>query len=186
MSGRDSNCQVSVVRCKPCRNLNDTDDMPKHLSAGLTTYVLNSSTKFPPYYVTLDNVSRPPERLEVEQISGHQLVRGRGSVIAVRYATHWTGLLTPSWERELDLQHFRPHLLRYCSSTPAQHGKTNRLCRQMLIGAAYRELSRSRGELFLASGDGLVPRTLWLHQFSSSSLPSGVHIFHKARNGLWC
>ena len=27
----DSKCRVSVVRCKPCRNPDDTDDIPKHL-----------------------------------------------------------------------------------------------------------------------------------------------------------
>ena len=67
LPGRDPNCCVSVVRCKPCWNPDDTDDIPKHLPAGLSTYVLNySSTKSPPYNVTLDDVSPTPERLEVE------------------------------------------------------------------------------------------------------------------------
>ena len=65
--------------------------MPKYLPAGLTQNVLNKiSKKSPPYHVTQDNVSAPLERLEVEQIAGHQLVRGRGGVIAVLYRTHWT------------------------------------------------------------------------------------------------
>ena len=113
LPGRDSNCRVSVVRCKPCRNPYDTDDIKKHLPAGLSTYDLNSSrTKSPPYHATLDDVSPPPERLEVKQISGHQLVHGRGGVIAVLDETHQTGLLIPSWECEMDLQNFRPHILR--------------------------------------------------------------------------
>ena len=141
LPGRNSKCRVSVVRCKPCRNPDDTDDIPKHLSAGISTYVLNSSsTKSPPYHVTLDDVSPPPERFEVQQISGHQLVRGRRGVMAVLYETHWTGLFSPSWEREMDLQDFRPHILRYPSDTPTQHRQINRLYRQMRIGAARCEL----------------------------------------------
>ena len=42
----------------------------------------------------------PLQRLEVEQITGHQSVRGRGGVIAVLYKTHWAGLSKPSWERK--------------------------------------------------------------------------------------
>ena len=186
LPGRNSKCRVSVVRCKPCRNPDDTDDIPKHLPAGISTYVLNSSsTKSPPYHVTLDDVSPPPERFEVQQISGHQHVRGRRGVMAVLYENHWTGLFSPSWEREMDLQDFRPHILRYWSGTPTQHRQTNRLYRQMRIGAARRELSRSRGEIFLAPGYSLVPPTLWLQHFSFSPLPSGAHIWYKARNGLW-
>ena len=41
----------------------------------------------------------PRQRLEVEKITGHQSVRGRGGVIAVMYETHWTGLSGPPWER---------------------------------------------------------------------------------------
>ena len=167
-----------------CRNPDDTDDIPKHLPAGFSTYVLNSLTKSPPYHVTLDNVSPPPERLEVEQVSGHQLVRGRGGFIAVLYETRWTGLLSPSWEREMDLPDFRSHILRYWSGTPTQHDQTNRPYRQMRIGAARRKLWWSRCETFLAPGYGLVPRTLWLQHFSSSPLPSWAHIWYKARNGL--
>ena len=186
MPGRDSNRRVSVDRCKPCQNPDDIDDMPIHLPANLTKYVLNSfHVKSPPYHVTLEDVTTPPERLKVEQITGHQLVRGRGGVIAVLYETHWEGLLSPSWERELDLQHFRLQILRYWSGTPSQHRQANRLYRQMRIGAAHRELSRARGEIFLAPGYSLVPRTLWLRRFSSSALPAGAHLWYKARDGLW-
>ena len=69
--------------------------------------------------------------------------------------------------------------------TPTQHRQTNRLYRKMRIGAVRRELSRSRGEIFLAPGYGLVPRTPWLQHFRSSPLPSGAHIWYKTRNGLW-
>ena len=45
------------------------------------------------------DVSTPLQRLEVEKITRHQTVRGRGRVMAVMYETHRTGLSRPSWER---------------------------------------------------------------------------------------
>ena len=49
---------------------------PKHLPADLTKYVLNLfSTKTPPFYVTLDDIAPPLERLEVDQITVHQSSR---------------------------------------------------------------------------------------------------------------
>ena len=90
MPGRDSKRHASVVRCKPSRNPDDIHDLLTNPPADLTKYVLNStSTKSPPFNVTLDDISPPPERLEVEQITGHKLVCGRGGVLAVLYETHW-------------------------------------------------------------------------------------------------
>ena len=54
----------------------------------------------------------------------------------------------------------------------------------MRIGAANRELSRSRGGLFLFPGHIIFPRTISLSRFSSSTLPAGAHLWYKARNGL--
>ena len=51
--------------------------------------------------------------IEVTKISGHQCARGRGGAIAVLYEIHWKGTLRPIWERELDLQAFRPKILAY-------------------------------------------------------------------------
>ena len=85
----------------------------------------------------------------------------------------------------LDLQHFRRHTLVYWSGKPTQHRQTNRLYRQMRIGAAHRELSRSQGQLFLAPGYTLAPRDLWLRNFSTPTLPSGAHVWYKARGSLW-
>ena len=97
MFGWDCKPRVSVLRCRPCRNLDDIHYISKHLSADLTKYVLNSfSTKSPPFHATLDDISPPPERLEVDQTPGHQLVRRRGGVLAVMYETHWSGLISPS------------------------------------------------------------------------------------------
>ena len=71
-----------------CRNPDDTDDIPKHLPAGFSTYVLNSLTKSPPYHVTLDEVSPPPERVEVEQDTN-----SFAAVVALlRYSTTLIGL----------------------------------------------------------------------------------------------
>ena len=106
--------RVAIKRFKPCADRHDSGDMPKYLPAGLTQYVLNNFfKKSPPYHVTQDNVSTPLQRLEVEQITGHQSVRGRGGVIAVLCKTHWAGLSEPSWEREMDLHLSRSHILRY-------------------------------------------------------------------------
>ena len=77
------------------------------------------------------------------------------------YETHWTGPSRPSWEREMDLQLSRQQILLYSTGTANQHRQTNRLYRQMRIGAARRELSRANGERFLAPGYGCVPRPDW-------------------------
>ena len=158
--------------------------MLKYLPDGLTQYVLNNFTKkSPPYHVTQDDVSAPLQRLEVERITGHQSVRGRGGIIAVMYETHGTGL--SSWEREMDLQLSLQQILLYWAGTPNQHRQTNRLYRQMRIGAAQRELSRANGERFLAPSDGCVPRADCLRHYSTTVLPNGAHFWHKADDGLW-
>ena len=77
-------------------------------------YVLNDlSNKPPTYHVTQDDISAPLQRLQLETITGHQSVWGRGGVIAVLYKLHWVGLSEPSWEQEMDLQLSRTHFLRY-------------------------------------------------------------------------
>ena len=150
--------------------------MPKYLPAGLTKYVLNNfSNKCPPYHVTQDDVLTPLQRLEVEKITGHYSVRGRGGVTAVMYETHWTGLSGPSWEREMDLQLFCHEILRYGAGTPNQHRQTNRLYRRMRIIAAQRKLSWNNGERFLAHGYGCVSRAEWHSRYSTAVLPNGAH-----------
>ena len=124
-------------------------------------YVLNNfSKKSPPYHVTHDDVSTPLQRLEVENISGHQSVRGRGGVIAVLYKTHWVGISEPSWEREMDLHLSRPHILRYWAGTPDQHRQTNRL---------YRRMRHAE----------------WLRRYHDTVLPKGAHFWYKGDDGLW-
>ena len=177
--------RVSVLRCKPCQNL-DIHDTSKHLPAGLTKYVLNSfSTKPPPFHVTLDVISTAgtPRRRSNLGTSTRSLPErhSRGHAGNPLGRTPQPFLRT----RKQDLQHHRRHILRYWSETPSQHRQSNRLYRQMPIGALHRKLERSRGELFFAPGYSLVPRTLWLQRFSSTTPPAGVHLWYKAPNGLW-
>ena len=75
----------------------------------------------------------------------------------VIHETHWTGLSRPSWERGIDLQLSRHEIMRYWAGTSNQHGQTNRLSLRMRMDAAQRELSRTNGERFLASGYVCVP-----------------------------
>ena len=62
----------------------------------------------------------------------------------------------------MDLQLSHQQILLYWAGTPNQHRQTNRLYRQMRIGAAQRELSCANGERFFAPGYGCVPRADWL------------------------
>ena len=185
MPGADARWRVSVQRCKPCATPHDQGDMPNYLPTGLTQYVLNNFSKNPPpYHVTQDDVSTPLHRFEVEKITCHLSVRGRGGVIAVMYETHWTGLSGPSWEREMDLQLFRQGILRYWAGTPNQRCQPNRLYRRMRIGAAQRELSWNNGERFMAHGYGSVPRVEWLSRYSTTVLPNGAHFWFEVDDGL--
>ena len=86
----------------------------------------------------------------MENITGHEMVRGRDGIIAGLYKTDWMVFSEPSWEREMGLQHSCTHILRHWTGTLDQHRQTNRLYRRMRIGAAQRELSRNNGEQFLA------------------------------------
>ena len=84
LPGSDARRRVATERCKPCANPHDSSDMQQYLPSGLTQYVLNIfPKKSPPYHVTQDDVLALVKRLEVEKITGHQSVRGRGGAIAV-------------------------------------------------------------------------------------------------------
>ena len=72
LSGPAAKPRVTVARYKPCANPYDADDIPRHLPAGLTQYVLHAfTTKSPPYHVTTDDVSAPPIQ-SMSLITGHQ------------------------------------------------------------------------------------------------------------------
>ena len=61
----------------------------------------------------------------------------------------------------MDLQLSRTRILRFWAGTPDQHRQTNCLNHRMRIGVALRELSRNKGERFLAPGYPCVPRAAW-------------------------
>ena len=184
MPGAYARRRVSVQRRKPCANPHANAVRPSYVPAGLTQYMLNNFKISPPYHVTQDGVSTPLQRLEVEKISGHQSLRGRGGVIALMYETHWMGLSGPPLEWEMDLQLSRHEILRYWAGAPIQHRQTNRQYRRMRVGAAQRELSRNKGERFLAHGYGCVPRAECLSRYSTTMLPNGAHFWYKGDDGL--
>lgn len=80
--GSGAKPRVSVVRCKPCVDPQDTGDLPKYLPAGLAPYVLNS-TGSSPYYAATDDITKQVLRSEVFETTAHQLVRDRGGTDAV-------------------------------------------------------------------------------------------------------
>ena len=57
--------------------------------------------------------------------------------------------------------------------------------RRMRIGTAQRELSRSNGMRFLASGHGYVPHADWLRRYRATVYPNGTHFWYKDDDGLW-
>ena len=85
----------------------------------------------------------------------------------------------------MGLQLSRQQILLYWAGTPNQHRQTNRLHRQMRIGASQRELSCANGERFLAPSYGCVPRAGWLRHYSTTVLPIEAHFWYKADDGLW-
>ena len=101
------------------------------------------------------------------------------------YKTHWVGLFEPSWEREMNPNLSRTHVLRYWAGIPDQHRQTNRIYHRMRIGAAQHELSRNNGQRFLAPGYACVPRTEWLRRYHDTVLPKRARFLYKGDDGLW-
>lgn len=176
-----------MTRCKFFANPHDSDDMPKYLPVGLTQQcVLNNFNKSPPpHHATQDDVSTPLQQLEVDRVTGHQSIRGRGGVIAVMHQTHWISLSRASWERETDLQLSRQHILLYWSGTPPQHRQTNHLYPQMCIGACT-----------TGAFKGVLVSTFWHPATSACSAlagcaatalygaPNGLPVWHKGDDGF--
>ena len=96
----------------------------------MTQYVLNNfSKKSPTYCITQEDVSTALQELEMEQITGHQSVRGRGGVIVVLNKAYWTTISELSWVRDMDFHFFRSHDLRHWAGIQDKHRQTNRLYR---------------------------------------------------------
>ena len=105
---------------------------PKYLPAGMSKYVLHSFTdKSPQFHPTTEDVVKSGIPVDIEKITEHQLVRGRGGELAVMYETHWEGLSSITWEREIGLKNFSRHILEYWMSTPRQVKGVNSKYRAM-------------------------------------------------------
>ena len=180
LSGPAAKPRVTMARCKPYANPYDADDMPRHLPAGLTQYVLHAFvTRSPPYHVTTDDIATTPIFIDVAKITGHQCVRGRGGAIPVLYETHWESLLRPTWERELDFQAFHHHILSYWAAGPAQHQSHTRQYQQQLrINAAAPEIARSKGKRHLPGSYRLIADNVYHASFRTAPLPIGASIWY--------
>ena len=186
LSGPTAKPRVTVARCKLCANPYDADDMLRHLPGGLTQYVLHAfatTGKSPPYRVTTDDIATTPILIDVVKITGHQCVRGRGGAVAVLYETHWDDLLRPTWERELDLQAFRRHILSYWATEPAQHQSYTRQYQQLHVNAAVREIARPKGERHLPGSYRLIRDDAYRARFLSAPLPIGASIWYHSFDG---
>ena len=160
--------------------------MPKQLPRGLSQYVLTRfASKSPQYHMTVEDADGPFERVVVDHISGHQLVRGRGGKLAVMYQTHWKGLMRVTWEREEDLRHFRREILLYWVGDVAQHRPLNKRYRSMRKGAAPRELAREHSARFVISGYSPIPRSHYLRSFAKKRLPKGAFFWYRAMDSRW-
>ena len=186
LPGRDAKPRVSVTRCKPCLHPHNLSDIPKHLPADITPYVLTRfATPSPPYHLTPEDVEARIEPLAVDKITGHQLVRGRGGQLAVLYETHWCDFPHPTWERESALQQFRRHILLYWAGSPLTHTAHNRRYRQMRKHSAQRELHRTQGLRFVHNGYTLVSFEQFDSTFSEGPLPKGAYFWYRADDHSW-
>ena len=101
------------------------------------------------------------------------------------FKTHWAGLSEPSWERKMDLQLSRTHILRYWAGTPDQHRQLKRFYRRMRIDVAQREFLPDQRRTFLAPGYACALRAEWLRRYRDTVLPKGAHVWYKGDDGLW-
>ena len=160
--GKDQKKRVYVDRCKMCHNPSDNSDIPRYLPAGLSKYVLHSFTeKPPPFHPTTEDVVKSGIPVDIEKITGHQLVRGRGGKLAVMYETHWEGLSSITWEREIDLKNFLRHILEYWMSTPRQVKGVTSKYRVMRRDKAHRAYWRHKNTYYLEQEYHLVPYSTW-------------------------
>lgn len=95
-------------------------------------------------------------------------------------------LLTPSWQRESGLQHFRPKIFQHWRDAPNQQRQTNHLFRQITrIDSAHSELARSKGECFLGNGYAVFPGHLWIRRFRVPTLPNADFWYKSSDNIGW-
>ena len=176
MPGKDQKKRVSVDRCKMCHNPSDDSDIPKYLPAGLSKYVLHSLTdKSPPLHIPVD----------IEKITGHQLVRGRSGKLAIMYETDWEGLSSITWEREIDLKNVSRHILEYGMSTPKHVKGVNSKYRTMRGAQANRAYWRHQNKYYLEQGCHRVSYSTWEAKFRGRRVPLRVFFWWKNHQGWW-
>ena len=90
-----------------------------------------------------------------------------------------------TWERELDLQAFRRHILSYWATEPGQHQPHTRQYQQQRINAASREIARSKGERHLPGSYRLLTDDVYRARFLSATLPIGASIWYHSFDGFW-
>ena len=186
MPGKDQKKRVSVDRCKMCHNPSDDSDIPKYLPAGLSKYVLHSFTdKSPPFHPTTEDVVKSGIPVDIEKITGHQLVRGRGGKLAVMYETHWESLSSITWEREIDLKNFSRHILEYWMSTPRQVKGVNSKYRAMRRAQAHRAYWRHQNKYYLEQRYHLVSYSTWERKFRGRRVPLRAFFWWKNHQGWW-
>ena len=140
--------------------------------AGLSKYVLHSFTdKSPPFDPTTEDVVKSCIPVDTEKITGCQLVRGRGGKLAVMYETHWEGLSSITWEREIDLKNFSRHILEYWMSTPRQMKGVNSKYRAMRRAQSHRAYWRHQNKYYLEQGYHLVSYSTWERKFRGRRVP---------------
>ena len=87
------------------------------------------------------------------------------------YETHWEGLLSITWEREIDLKNVSWHILEYWMSTPRQVKGVNSKYRPMRRAQAHRAYWRHKGKYYLEQGYHLVSYRTWERKFSGRRVP---------------
>ena len=109
--------------------------------------------------------------VDIEKITGHQLVRGRGGKLAVMYETLWESLSSITWEREIDLKNFSRHMLEYWMSTPRQVNGVNSKYRAMRRAQAHRAYWHHKNKYYLEQGYHLVSYSTWERKFRGQRVP---------------
>ena len=169
-----------------CHNPSDDSDIPKYLPAGLSKYVLHSFTdKSSPFHPTTEDVVKSGIPVDIEKITGHQLVRRRGGKLAVMYETHWEGLSSITWEREIDLKNFSRHILEYWMSTPRQMKGVNSKYSAKRRAQTHRAYWRHQNKYYLEQGYHLVSYSTWEKKFRGRRVPLQAFFWWKNHQGWW-
>ena len=90
-----------------------------------------------------------------------------------------------TWERELDLQAFRRHILSYWTTKLTKTQPHTRQYQQQRINAASREIARSKVERLLPGSYRLLTDDVCRGRFLSAPLPIGASIWYHFFDGSW-